>query len=83
MNAMTNNHIGTEDAIGEGGRDFYRMSRSDIEGVALENAVIERNLGKGLRVGKYHFEFVRECTLESDLPPIQPHMFIDNEHRLW
>ena len=34
MNAMTNNHIGTEDAIGEGGRD-YRMSRSDIEGVLL------------------------------------------------
>ena len=53
------------------------MSRSDIEGVALENAVIRRNLVR-LRVGKYHFEFVRECTPESDLPSIQPHMFIDN-----
>ena len=81
MNAMTNNHIGTEDAIGEGGRDFYRMRWCDIEGVALEGAFIKRNLGKGLRVGKYHFEFVRECILESDLTFIQPYMFIDHEHR--
>ena len=81
MNAMTNNHIGTEDAIGEGGRDFYPMRWCDIEGVGLENAFIKRNLGKGLRVGKYHFEFVRECILESDLTFIQPYMFIDNDHR--
>ena len=41
MNAMTNNHIGTEDAIGEGGRDFYRMRWCDIEGVGLEKAFIK------------------------------------------
>jgi hypothetical protein len=55
MRAMTNNDICTEDAIGQSGRDFYWMSRSDIEGGALKNAVIEPNLGKGLRVGKYYF----------------------------
>src|ERR1043166_8902893 len=83
MSAMTNNHISTEDAIEESGGDLQRMSHWNIEGVALENVFVKRDLGKGLRVSEYHFEFVGELACENDLPAGQPHMFIDTEHGFW
>src|ERR1051325_3135901 len=81
MVPMTNNHIRTEDAVREAGRNFYRTSRSDIERLVLENGFIDRNSSKGLGVGKYHFEFVRECFVESDFSFTQPHVSMDNQHR--